>query len=452
MFADLWANLAIQNPGGYANDLKAMSTWKRRGRVPTPADRYFAAWSEAGDWLYVPRGLTPAVLKRIPELRARLRDRRLKRPSVDWRWHGHLFDYQRGALESVRRNEGGTLIAPPGAGKTEMGMAFAAMFRQPALWLVTSLDLADQALGRAHKLFTLDESAYGLIDQNNRRAGTHLTVATMETLARYPNLAKQIGSRCGTVIVDEAHHTPCDSMTDVLRYCPGKYRLALTATDDRGDSLGPVIPALMGPRVELPVSTLVKAGRLILPRIEIVYTGFRATPKDGWDKFQTARATDPKRNGIAAHLAASAARRGHRVIVIVELVEHAAALAAMIRKLGATCSSMDGKEDRDRRAALLAALRSRPGGVLVATKLVDEGIDVPEADCLVLVAPGRSPLRLRQQVGRVMRVNPGKRFSIVYDMADTGSQSLKMQLSERLYTYRHFGDVDLRPQRFMGVA
>ena len=452
MFADLWANLAIQGADAYADELKQMSTWKRRGRVPTPADRYFAAWREVGDWLYVPRGLTPDVLRRIPQLRTRLRDRRLKRPAVDWHWHGHLFDYQRGALERVRLTEGGTLIAPPGAGKTEMGMAFAAMFRQPALWLVTSLDLADQALARAKKLFTLDDSAYGMIDQSSRRAGTHLTVATMETLAKYPTLAQQIGARCGTVIVDEAHHTPCDSMTDVLRACPGKYRLALTATDDRGDNLGPVIPALMGPRVEVPVSVLVKAGRLILPRVEIVYTGFRATPADGWDKFQSARATDATRNALATNLAASEARKGRRVIVIVEMVEHASTLAAMIRRAGIPCSSMDGQEDRERRSALLKAFRARPGTALCATKLVDEGIDVPEADCVVLVTPGRSPLRLRQQVGRIMRVSIGKRNAVVYDMADVGSQSLKLQLAERLNTYRHFGDVDLRPRRFLGVA
>jgi superfamily II DNA or RNA helicase len=429
-----------------------MATWKRRGRVPTPADRHFRAWSEAGGWLFLPRGLTQAVLDCIPRLRGRVRDRRLLRPAVDWHWQGHLFDYQRSVLDTVRRTGGGTLIAPPGAGKTEMGLAFAASMRQPALWLVNSLDLADQALTRARRLFLLDDSAYGMVDQHNRSVGTHLTIATMETLARYPDIARQVGARCGTVIVDECHHVPTDSLVRVLKFCPGRYRLGLTATDDRGDNLGPVIPALMGPRTEVPVSALVRAGRLLLPRVEIVFTRFGATPNAGWDRFQLARARDPARNALAAHLAVSAARLGRRVLVIVELVEHASTLAALIRRAGVPCSAMDGHESRERRGELIRALRARPGRVLVATKLADEGLDLPEADCLVLVTPGRSPLRLRQQVGRVMRVNTGKRSAVVYDMADMGSLSLKVQLHERLRTYRRFGDVDLNPRRFLGVA
>lgn len=443
--ADLWANLAIRSPGPYTAELRALATWRRRGRLPQGVSRNLEAWTSVRGWLFVPRGLLPVVRRRVPGLR--VRDRRLVRPALDWRWRGNLFDYQTNALQVLRRTEGGTLIAPPGAGKTETGLGFAAILRQPALWLVTSLDLADQTLARARRLFDLGDGAFGLIDQDNRTMGTHLTVATVDTLARYPGLTKQIGARVGTVIGDEAHHLPALSFLKVLRYCPGRYRLGLTATPDRGDGLGPVIPALTGPETEIAVSTLVAAHRLMLPAIRVVYTGFGGTPRNGWGTFQQLRAESPSRNALVVRIASREARRGRRVLVVVELVAHAATLARLLRAAGVPCSSLDGAESRERRAMLLQAFRRRPGTALVATKLADEGLDLPEVDCLVLVTPGRSSLRLRQQVGRVMRVCVGKRSSIVYDLADTGAPSLWLQLRERLHTYRHFGDVDLQPRR-----
>jgi superfamily II DNA or RNA helicase len=451
MQADLYANLALHRPGPHAQWLRDMATWRRLGRVAHKADRLLPVWRAHGDWLLLPRGLLPSVQERLPGLK--VRDRRRLLPRIDFHWRGNLFGYQEGALARLREQGGGVLVAPPGSGKTEVGLAFAASTRQPTLWLVHSLDLVEQTVERARRLYGLDHGAVGAIHEGQHdRWGSHLTVCTIQTLAKFSDLAREAGMRHGCVIADEAHHLPATSFLRVLFRCPGRYRLALTATPDRTDGLGPVIAAVMGPPVEIPVSVLVRAGRLTLPDVRVVYTGFAGTPDDGWGAFQKARAADERRNRLVVRLAVAAARGGRRVLVVVELVEHAHRLARMVRLAGVRSSSVVGAVSPERRRLLLDALVAAPGRVLVATKLADEGLDLPQLDCVVLAAPGRSPLRLRQQVGRVMRVYKGKRSAIVYDMADLGSPSLKQQLRARVRTYRRFGDTDLQPRRWGRVA
>jgi superfamily II DNA or RNA helicase len=403
-------------------------------------------WREHGEWLVIPRELLPAVRARIPDLR--VQDRRLLLPSRDFIWLGNLYDYQRLALHRLRAQGGGTLVAPPGAGKTEIALAFAASTRQPTLWLVHSLDLVRQTYERARRLFSLPEGAFGMLTEQEKSIGTHLTIATVQTLAKFPDLRRMVGRRHGCVICDEAHHLPALSFLKVMYSCPGRYRLACTATPDRTDGLGPVIDAVMGPAVEVPVSALVRAGRLMRPQVRVIYTSFAGTPDDGWEAFQKARALDDRRNALVVRLAAWEARLGRRVLIVVERVDHARLLTRLARQAGVPSSYVVGAVSTERRRTLLAALIAAPGRILVATKLADEGLDLPQLDCLILAAAGRSPLRLQQQLGRVMRVYPGKRSAVVYDLADVGNATLRRHLVSRVRTYRHFGDVDLQPIRW----
>ena len=56
--------------------------------------------------------------------------------------------------------------------------------------------------------------------------------------------------------------------------------------------------------------------------------------------------------------------------------------------------------------------------VLIASKIFDQGVDIPELDALILAGSGKSTGRALQRIGRVIRKYPGKEKAIVVEFMD----------------------------------
>ncbi len=55
------------------------------------------------------------------------------------------------------------------------------------------------------------------------------------------------------------------------------------------------------------------------------------------------------------------------------------------------------------------------GGIIVAIRCLDEGVDIPAADTALILASSQNPREFIQRRGRVLRTSPGKAFATVYD-------------------------------------
>jgi len=56
------------------------------------------------------------------------------------------------------------------------------------------------------------------------------------------------------------------------------------------------------------------------------------------------------------------------------------------------------------------------GGVLVAIRCLDEGVDLPEVSHAVIAASSKNEREFIQRRGRVLRASPGKRLAVVHDL------------------------------------
>jgi superfamily II DNA or RNA helicase len=75
---------------------------------------------------------------------------------------------------------------------------------------------------------------------------------------------------------------------------------------------------------------------------------------------------------------------------------------------------------RSERADALAAFRTGDIRVLVSSRVLNEGIDVPDADVAIIVGGGSSEREYVQRVGRLLRPRPGKR-ALVYELITAGT-------------------------------
>jgi superfamily II DNA or RNA helicase len=383
-----------------------------RGRLRPGEDREFRAYQETTRAIALPRGLLPAA-RRLTTLT--VHDRRFVQPPDPWTFQGRLRPEQWALVDRLWRNEGGTLVAPPGSGKTVMGLAAAAAWGQRTLWLTHRHDLAQQVITEARRLFEWPPAAVGFTGGTQRDEGTRLTVAMLQTVARDP--AAVAGEAYGTVVVDECHHVPSRTFMAALSRLPGRYRLGLSATPDRADGLGPLVPALMGGLVAVPDEYWVQQRRIIVPDVYLLPTAFTAEPHVPWVVLQHQRARDPARNRLILMAARTCALQGRRVLLLTEGVQHARWLARALQGWKLPAEAVVGAVPQGVRRLLYRSSRD-PGMILVATRLADEGLDLPWLDTLILAMPGRSAPRLQQQIGRVFRNYPGKHPPWVIDVVD----------------------------------
>lgn len=104
---------------------------------------------------------------------------------------------------------------------------------------------------------------------------------------------------------------------------------------------------------------------------------------------------------------------GHRWLVYCDDQTQSADVLSALRAAGLPCDEYHSSMAGDKETTL--AHFSTRGGVLVAIKMLDEGVDIPAIDRALILASSRNPREFVQRRGRVLRVAPGKYFAEIHD-------------------------------------
>lgn len=118
---------------------------------------------------------------------------------------------------------------------------------------------------------------------------------------------------------------------------------------------------------------------------------------------------------LAVRVLAASYRRGHRWIVYCDARSQLEAVIAGLRQAGIQASAYHSAMPRDEREAVLQHLAAL-GGVVVAIKCLDEGVDIPAVDHALILASSKNPREFVQRRGRVLRRHPGKAYATVHDV------------------------------------
>jgi superfamily II DNA or RNA helicase len=355
-----------------------------------------------------------------------------------------LRPYQEAALAAWDlAGRRGTAVLPTGAGKTRLAIAAMARAGVPALCLVPTRVLLDQWARAIQEILGV---VPGRLGDGERRIDS-LTVATFESAWRAMH---RLGNQFGMVVVDEAHHFGCGMRDEALDMCTARLRLGLTATKPRGQPAAR-LAELVGPTVyELRVDEL--TGEFLAPYDTVVlhldltaeeranYEQLMATfrevmcgyrrfhPEASWNEFATAAArTDAGRRAIAAWhrarklIAFPAAKRAlvgtllerHRATpTIVFTADNPTAYAISREHLIMPLTCDIKRKERERILVLFTEGKLR---ALVSAQVLNEGLDVPDAEVGIIVAGTKGEREYVQRVGRVLRPRPGKR-ALVYEL------------------------------------
>ena len=333
-------------------------------------------------------------------------------PRVDF--SGSLRPYQESALLAWRTAYGrGVIVAPCGSGKTVLACRALSLCPTPALVLVHTLDLQRQWIERLGQY--LPGCEVGSVGGSRKERPGRAVVAVLQSLQRRSRADLEAwASPFGLVVLDEAHHAPASTWSWVLSCCPGRYRLALTATPTRLAGLGEWIEWSAGPIVaQIDAACLQAAGATLVPEIRQVRTGWTWAQEDRpWHEIVSALCRDTERNELIRQEVARETAEGRTTLLLTGRVEHAHLLAGLCGGV-----ALVGDVAAGERARILAGVRSGSIRVLAATQVADEGLDLPELDTVVLAYPDRDSAHVEQRIGRALRPGPGK-IARVVDLRD----------------------------------
>ena len=353
--------------------------------------------------------------------------------------------HQQKALDSWKKSTPpgrGVVVMPTGSGKTFLAVLAIASVKRSALVVVPTIDLVHQWASVLERFFSVPVGMLGGGSKEIRE----ITVSTYDSAVI---MMEHIGNKFGIVVFDECHHLPGEVNRTAAAMCLAPYRLGLSATPERDDGGEAVLYTLVGPKVcEIFIDEL--EGNVLAPyitrRIEVpllpdeeeeylaarsLYTGFiRAnrinfSAKDGWSQFIILCARRPNgREVMKAYLKQrSIARCGRAKLQVLWdiLMSHRGDRTIIFTADNDTAYTIGEtfclpvithKTKAAERKEFLDRFRDGTYTVIVTSKVLNEGVDVPEAAVGIVVSGSGSTREHVQRLGRILRSAKGKQAEL----------------------------------------
>ena len=432
---------AFQNPEFYKKQGMRLST------ALTP--RVICCAEEEIEHVALPRGCVSDLQELLAEHDSLLviEDRRTDGQPLEVRFRGTLTAEQHKAADALDDEEIGVLVAPPGTGKTVVGIYLIARRARNTLVLVHRQQLLDQWRSRIAMFLGLELSQIGQIGGGKRKPTGQIDVAMIQSLVRRVDVADLI-AEYGHVVVDECHHIPAPSFERLLGEAHARFVTGLTATPRRRDGHHPITEMQLGPVRYTVDQRKLAASRPFEQKLVLRHTEFRYNTEQERPPIQDvyrAMVDDQDRNQMLLDDIIRALEEGRSPIVLTERTAHLEFIEERLRGFARnTIVLRGGRTSKQRRVALerLAAVPDDEERLLLATgRFIGEGFDDDRLDTLFLVMPISWKGTLIQYTGRLHRLHPAKQEVRIYDYVDRQVPMLARMAEKRLRGYKSIGYV-----------
>lgn len=344
----------------------------------------------------------------------------------------------------------GVVVLPTGTGKTHLANLCIQKAGRPALVVTPTIDLMNQWYDELSLCFGVDVGLLG--------GGYYdiqpLTVTTYDSA--YLNLDR-LGDRFGLIVFDECHHLPGPTYGLAATCAIAPYRLGLTATPERADNAHDQLDYLIGPIVYRREITQLRGQFLADYRVETLFVnlsdeerlrydscrevyrnflrdhGIDMRRPDAWAQFLFQAYRSPEgRQAFTAYrqqrelaLAAPAKmtllghlldrHNGDRVLIFT----HDNATVYEIARRFLVPVITHQTKTKERRDVLLK-FNSGEYPIVATSRVLNEGVNVPEANVAVVLSGSGSVREHVQRLGRILRKS-GDKEATLYEVITRGT-------------------------------
>lgn len=303
---------------------------------------------------------------------------------------------------------------------TEIACAVTQYLGLNTLFIVTTRELLHQARKRFISRLGADETQVGIIGDGNWLPGSWVTIATLDTLESRMNTpeCQDFLKSIEVMFSDEAHHVGSEKYYTISTLCRAYYRYGLSGTPlDRTDGADLRLIAATGEKiVDINNKFLVERG--ISAQAHVIFDKVTEPVVKKKSRYPTVYkqgvVENPNMLSKIVEWAKIFYEAGLGCLILCEEIQHGRliddALWTQTDGIFIPHQFIYGGESSETRQKALDDFASRNLPVLIASTILDEGVDVPTIDALILAGSRKSRIRTMQRLGRGLR---GQRLVVV---------------------------------------
>jgi superfamily II DNA or RNA helicase len=361
------------------------------------------------------------------------------------------FPHQREGLEAWWNAGGkGLVVLPTGTGKTHLANLAIHRAERPALVVTPTIDLLNQWYDELTLCFATDVGIVG----GGYYDVQPITVTTYDSA--YLNM-ERFGDRFGLIVFDECHHLPGPTYGLAATCAIAPFRLGLTATPERADLAHTQLDYLIGPIVYRREITQLRGDYLAEYHVETLYVNLTDEDRFRYERarevyraFLRANGIDMREPGAWGHFLYAAHRSAEgRQAYLAYREQRTLALAAPA-KLNLLARLLD-RHSGDRvlifthdnatvykiarqflvpvithqtktkeRREILLRFNAGTYPIVATSRVLNEGVNVPEANVAIILSGSGSVREHVQRLGRILRKS-GAKEALLYEVITRGT-------------------------------
>ena len=376
-----------------------------------------------------------------------------------------LKDYQKKAISNwINAGKRGCIVLPTGSGKTIIGIKIIEHINQPTLILVPTIELMNQWSTTLSKYFpsisigNLGDGKYDL---------QCITVSTYDSAFIKSHL---FGNKFSLVIFDELHHLGAPGYRTIAEQLSCNFRLGLTATFEREDNYHTKFSKLVGGIVyQSSIKELTKEKHLASFVIERRFVKLLSSEIKEYHKYNTLYRSLVKELGInlggilgfkkLVFLSGKNKKARDALLARNQALNIALNSEAKIDELRKILSNNTGKKtiiftqhnklvhsisneflipfithksNKQERQDVLDKFKNGKYTAIVTSKVLDEGVDVPDAEIGIIVSGTGSKREYIQRLGRLLRnVSNSNKQARLIELISSETQEINTSIKRK---------------------
>jgi len=250
----------------------------------------------------------------------------------------------------------------------------------------------------------------------------------------------------GGVLQHNCHHAKSDTWYKVLMTCENAiYRIGLTGSIDKSDpvTMGRLHAVFGGIIDRFTNKQAIDKGIAAKPTIIMapIYRPLGLSKEKDWQKiYVDGIVENDNRNKVITAFAKRYYENGSSILISVNYLAQAENISNLLEKAGVPHETLNGQQEDEQQKSELDNVKNGHTRVIIATSIMDEGIDIANMDVLIMAAGGKSLRQVLQRVGRVIRKKKtGENKATIIDFIDYQSDILLKHSKDRKRIYEEEG-------------